>query len=90
MFNIVLPTKNKSESRIQNKIKCADEKGNVVTINFRSVAKKRLFRDPEIIIQPFVTVNENGTEQIIDGELVFQKRSYFIYIEIKRGGKDDK
>jgi hypothetical protein len=87
IFNIVLPTKNKGESRIQNQLICQDEKGNVVTINFRSVAKKRLFRDPEIIIQPVVTVNENGTERTISGELVFQKRSYFIYKEVAKGGK---
>ena len=87
IFNIVLPTKNKGESRIQNQLICQDEKGNVVTINFRPVAKKRLLRDPEIIIQPVVTVNENGTERTISGELVFQKRSYFIYKEVAKGGK---
>ena len=87
IFNIFLPTKNKGESRIQNQLICQDEKGNVVTINFRPVAKKRLLRDPEIIIQPVVTVNENGTEQTISGELIFQKRSYFIYKEVKKGGK---
>lgn len=88
LFNIVLPTKSDTnETRIPNKLKCQDENGNVVTINFKTVAIKRRFRDPEMKIKPFVTVNENGTERSIDGELVFQKRSYFTYKEVTFGGK---
>lgn len=92
IFNIALPKKSSTgpgTGRNEKKLICKDDEGNDVTIEFKPIAKKRWWlHDPEIIFQPVVTVTNNENKRIIiEGELLFQKRSYFIYREVKKGGK---
>jgi hypothetical protein len=90
LFEIVLPKKNLTNNpRIPNIINCKDENNNDVTIVFKQEYKKSFIGKLKEVIVPYVSVKENETSRKIEGELVFQKRGYFMDKPIS-GGKSRK
>ena len=87
LFEFILPKKDLTNNpRIQNIINCKDENNNDVSIVFKQEYKKSFIGSPKIVIVPSVSVKENETSRKIEGELVFQKRGYFMDKAIS-GGK---